>query len=58
MNTFEMKQVHVALRMNLDLYVQSKGESLQVGTENFTEKQCELFDEHFDYEVNRINRSH
>lgn len=51
----ELKAVFTAVRLNVQLAVESKGESVIVGIEGLTEKQLDIFDAEYDREMSRLN---
>ena len=51
----ELKAVFAAVRLNVQLATESKGESVIVGVEGLTEKQLDIFDAEYDREMSRLN---
>lgn len=56
MKFVEIKAVHTAVRINLELFISSKGEAPLTNLDGFTVKMFNLFDAHYEHEVRVLNR--
>lgn len=54
MKVAEMKVVFEVVKMNVSVFLDTKGEGELVGLEGFTETMLDKFDQLYEYEVSRI----
>lgn len=55
MKVSETKAVFAAVKQNVAVYIETKGEGVQVGLDNFSEEMLDKFDSLYEREVNRLN---
>ncbi len=56
MKVAQMNQVIVAVKLNVEIYHNTKGEGFIVGVEEFTPAQLKMFDALLDQEIYQANK--